>query len=54
MLKQLDDEGLLEAYILLAQPDDGIAADYAVYLKANRDKLHRYVAQHVIGQVVKP
>ncbi len=54
MLKQLDDEGLLEAYILLAQPDDGIAADYAVYLKANRDKLHRYVAQHVIGQSAKP
>ena len=53
MLKQLDDEGLLEAYILLAQPDDGIAADYPGYLKANRDKLHRYVAQHVIGQVVK-
>ncbi len=54
MLKQLDDEGLLEAYILLARPDDGIAADYAAYLKANRDKLHRYIAQHVIGQVVKP
>jgi tetratricopeptide (TPR) repeat protein len=54
MLKQLDDEGLLEAYILLARPDNGIAADYAVYLKANREKLHRYVAQHVIGQSSKP
>ncbi len=48
-LKQLDDEGLLEAYILLAHPDDGIALDYPAYLKANRQKLHRYVAQRVIA-----
>jgi tetratricopeptide (TPR) repeat protein len=54
MLKQLDDEGLLEAYILLARPDDGIAADYPAYLKANREKLHRYVAQHVIAQGARP
>ncbi len=53
-LKQLDDEGLLEAYILLARPDDGIAADYASYLKANREKLRGYVAQHVIGGGSKP
>jgi tetratricopeptide (TPR) repeat protein len=49
-LKQLDEEGLLEAYILLAQPDEGIAADHPAYLKANREKLHRYVALHVIGK----
>jgi tetratricopeptide (TPR) repeat protein len=53
-LKQLDDEGLLEAYILLARPDDGVAVDYAVYLKTNREKLHRYVAQHVIGGGSRP
>ena len=53
-LQQLDGEGLLEAYILLARPDDGIGADYPYYLKANREKLHRYVAQHVIGQSAKP
>lgn len=50
ILKQLDEEGLLEAYILLAQPDEGIAADHPAYLKANREKLHRYVALHVIGK----
>lgn len=54
ILKQLDDEGLLEAYILLARPDDGIAADYVSYLKANREKLHRYVAQHVVGNSSAP
>jgi tetratricopeptide (TPR) repeat protein len=53
-LQQLDTEGLLEAYILLARPDDGIAVDYPAYLKANREKLHRYVALHVIGQHGKP
>jgi hypothetical protein len=53
-LQQLDNEGLLEAYILLARPDEGIAVDYPAYLKANREKLHRYVALHVIGQGAKP
>ena len=47
-LKKLDDEGLLEAYILLARPDDGIAQDHPAYLKENRDKLRRYVAQYVV------
>ncbi|MEO7970655.1 MAG: tetratricopeptide repeat protein [bacterium] len=53
-LQQLDNEGLLEAYILLARPDDGIVVDYPAYLKANREKLHRYIALHVIGQTTKP
>jgi tetratricopeptide (TPR) repeat protein len=48
-LKKLNDEGLLEAYILLARPDDGIARDHADYLKGNRDKLRRYVATYVIA-----
>ncbi len=53
-LQQLDTEGLLEAYILLARPDDGIVVDYPSYLKASREKLHRYVALHVIAQNAKP
>lgn len=53
-LKQLDAEGLLEAYILLAQPDQGIASDHPAYLKANREKLHRYVAVHVIDNGPNP
>src|SRR6185369_125080 len=47
-LKKLDDEGLLESYILLARPDDGIALDHPAYLKQNRDKLRRYVMQYVV------
>ena len=47
-LKKLDEDGLLEAYILMARPDEGIAQDHAAYLKQNRDKLRRYVSEYVI------
>lgn len=47
-LKRLDDAGLLEAYILLARPDRGIAQDYAAYLQQNRDKLRRYVVEYIL------
>lgn len=47
-LKELNDKGLLEAYILLARADQGIFQDYAAYLKSNRDKLRRYVAEYVV------
>ncbi|MBI3652125.1 MAG: tetratricopeptide repeat protein [Acidobacteria bacterium] len=47
-LKKLNDDGLLEAYILLARPDQGIAADYPAYLKQNRDKLRRYMVEYVL------
>ena len=48
MLKQLNEAGLLEAYILLARPDQGIARDHPAYLKDNREKLRRYVVDYVI------
>lgn len=47
-LKRLNDEGLLEAYILMARPDDGIAQDHPAYLRDNREKLRRYVLQYVV------
>ncbi|HXM34113.1 MAG TPA: tetratricopeptide repeat protein [Pyrinomonadaceae bacterium] len=47
-LKKLNDEGLLEAYILLARPDDGISQDHPAYLKENRDKLRRYIVEYVL------
>jgi tetratricopeptide (TPR) repeat protein len=50
LLKQLDDKGLLESYILLARADDGIAEDYPGYLAQNRDKLRRYVMEYVVRQ----
>lgn len=47
-LAMLNDAGLLEAYILLARADEGIAQDYAKYRKANRDKLRRYMLEQVV------
>ena len=47
-LKKLNDEGLLEAYILIARSDQGIAADHPMYLRQNRDKLRRYVVEYVL------
>ena len=41
-LVKLNDAGLLEAFILFARPDQGIARDYAPYRATNRDKLRRY------------
>jgi tetratricopeptide (TPR) repeat protein len=49
-LKQLNDQGVLEAYILLAIPDADIAQDYRAYLKENRDKLRRYVLLFVVNR----
>jgi len=46
-LVKLHDEGLLEAYILFARVDQGIAQDYAEYRKTNRDKLRRYLIEYV-------
>ncbi|MDX6695075.1 MAG: hypothetical protein QOF02_2678 [Blastocatellia bacterium] len=47
-LVKLHKAGLLEPYILLARADEGIAQDYLSYLKANRDKLRRYVVEYVL------
>lgn len=44
---ELNKAGLLEAYVLIALADEGIAQDYAAYRKANRDKLRRYLLEYV-------
>ena len=46
-LVKLNDEGLLESYILFALADRGIAQDYAEYRRLNRDKLRRYLMEYV-------
>ncbi|MGZ5436619.1 MAG: tetratricopeptide repeat protein [Pyrinomonadaceae bacterium] len=47
-LKKLNDEGLLEAYLLLGRADQGIAQDHRAYLATNRALLRRYVMEYVI------
>lgn len=49
-LVKLHDEGLLEAYILFARVDAGIAKDYFEYRKTNRDKLRRYLSEYVTAK----
>jgi len=47
-LVKLNDVGLLEAFILFARSDAGIARDYPAYRTTNRDKLRRYWLEVVI------
>jgi len=47
-LLKLEKAGMLEAYILLATPDEGIVHDFAAYRRANSDKLRRYVVEYVM------
>jgi tetratricopeptide (TPR) repeat protein len=49
-LMKLNDDGMLEPYILFARPDKGIARDYPTYRAANRDKLRAYWMVVVIGK----
>jgi tetratricopeptide (TPR) repeat protein len=39
---------LIEPYVLLAIPDEGITRDYAEYRKANRANLRKYMNEYVI------
>ncbi len=48
LLTKMDAEGLLESYVLLARPDDDIAAEHAEYLKTNRPSLRQYFLNYVI------
>jgi len=46
-LIELVDKGLLQAYILLAKADDGIAQDYPPYRAEHRAELRRYLKEYV-------
>jgi tetratricopeptide (TPR) repeat protein len=47
-LLKLDQQGELEAYILLARSDQGIGKDYLPYLREHRDQLRAYVVDWVL------
>lgn len=48
LIMKLDKEGLLEPFILLALPDEGIVQDYVAYRRTNLENLRRYVKQYVL------
>ena len=45
-LLAIDKDGMLECWILLDHPDQGIAQDYAAYRATHRDLLHAYIAKY--------
>jgi tetratricopeptide (TPR) repeat protein len=47
-LAQLDKDGMLECWILLDHPDQGIAQDYVAFRANHRDLLHQYIAKYEV------
>jgi tetratricopeptide (TPR) repeat protein len=45
-LSAIDKDGMLECWILLDAPDQGIAQDYLAYRAKHRDLLHAYIAKY--------
>ena len=48
LLAKMDSDGVLEAYVLLSEPDDDLAGEHSAYLKNNRPKLRLYFVNYVI------
>jgi tetratricopeptide (TPR) repeat protein len=46
-LLKLQKADLLEAYVLIAMPDEGIAKDYVAYRQRYRDKLRQYFVDYI-------
>ena len=52
-LAALNKDGMLEAYVLLSAPDEGIAQDYPAYRAAHRDVLQAYMDKYVVREKKK-
>jgi len=50
-LLKLSQAGLIEAYVLFARADEGIAQDYAAYRAEHRDKLRQYLSDYFMPAV---
>jgi len=50
-LVELDQKGLLEPYVLISAPDQGIAQDYVAYRSKNREKLRQYLDEYVVPRM---
>ena len=47
-LLRLDDEGLLEPYILLVRPHENFGEDYLSYREKNRGKIREFIVRYVL------
>lgn len=52
-LAALQKDQMLEAYVLISAPDEGIAQDYPAYRDAHRDVLHAYIEKYVVREKKK-
>jgi tetratricopeptide (TPR) repeat protein len=50
LLSELKKKQLLEPYVLLILPDDGIARDYAAYKSAHPDKLVQFFNEYILPE----
>jgi tetratricopeptide (TPR) repeat protein len=50
LLSQMKAEGMLEPFVLLMHPDQGISQDYAAYQAAHREKLIQFVDEYILPQ----
>jgi hypothetical protein len=50
ILLKLNQANLIEAYVLFARADDGIAQDYEAYRRDNRAALRRYWSEFAVAQ----
>ncbi len=48
-LQKLDEAGVLDAFVLFARVDAGIANDYAAYRREHRDELRNFWSNFVVG-----
>jgi hypothetical protein len=46
----MDADGVLEAYILMALADEGLAQDHRAYWTENRPAMRKYVLTYVISK----
>ena len=53
-LQELNKAGMLDCWILISAPDQGIAQDYAAYRKDHRQLLHDYIDRFVVHGGVNP
>jgi hypothetical protein len=50
LLAELKKNGMLEPFVLLLHPDQGIAGDYAAYQAAHRDKLVEFLDKYMVPE----
>lgn len=49
-LVRIDDEGLLESYVLLIRPHDHYGDDYVEYRNANRAKIRTFIEKYIVPE----